>query len=84
MERQTYQSPRRDFQVSGRTYAEVFGGLTVRLVDDAGLLSVALPLSFVTDSGGATRESLLTLFSFFTLFVVVVGVVTASAVVRRI
>jgi class 3 adenylate cyclase len=84
MERQAYQSPRRDFQVSGRTYAEVFGGLTVRLIDDAGLLSVALPLSFVTDSGGATRESLLTLFGLFTLIVVVVGVVTASAVVRRV
>ncbi len=84
MERQTYQSLRRDFQVSGRSYAEVFGGLTVRLVEDAGLLSVALPLSFVTDSGGATRESLLSLFGFFTLFVIIVGVVTASAVVRRI
>lgn len=84
MERQTYQSPRRDLQVFGRTYAETFGGLTVRLVEDAGLLSVALPLSFVTDSGSATRESLLTLFSFFTLFVIIVGVVTASAVVRRI
>ncbi len=84
MERQSYQSPRRDLQVSGRTYAEVFGGLTVRHVDNAGLFSVALPLSFVTDSGGATRESLLPLFGIFTLFVIVVGVVTASAVVRRV
>ncbi len=84
MERQAYQSPRRDIQVLGRSYAEVFGGLTVRLVQNAGLFSVALPLSFVTDSGSATRESLLTLFGFFTLFVIVVGIITASAVVRRI
>ncbi len=84
MERQAYQTPRRDSQVFGRTYAEVFGGLTVRFVEDAGLLSVALPLSFVTDSGGATRESLLSLFGFFTLFVIIIGVILASAVVRRI
>jgi len=84
MERQAYQSPRRDLQVSGRSYAEVFGGITTRFVQNEGLLSVALPLSFVTAAGGATRESLLTLFGCFILFVIVVGVVTASAVVRRI
>jgi len=84
LERQTYQSPRRDIQVGGRSYAEVFGGLKVRLIQNAGLFSVALPLSFVTDSGSATRESMLSLFGVFIIVVMIVGMIIANAVVRRV
>lgn len=75
---------RREVQVAGRDYAEIFGPFEARHGRDLGVLSVAMPLSFVTDTRSPTRTYLLTLFGAATVLVLVAGAVIASTVVRRI
>lgn len=75
---------RRDILVNQRAYAEVFGAFEVRHGEDLGVVSVALPLSFVTDAQHPTRQGLLVLFGGTTALVILIGALTASAVVRRV
>jgi len=75
---------RRDVEVAGRRYAQVFGAFEARHGHDLGVLSVALPLSFVTDASSPTRAYLLWLFGAATALVILTGTLVASAVVRRI
>ncbi|MCX7683245.1 MAG: HAMP domain-containing protein [Anaerolineae bacterium] len=75
---------RREIQIAGRGYAEVFGPFEARHGKDLGVLSVAMPLSFVTETRHPTRTYLLTLFGIATVLVLAAGAVVASTVVRRI
>ena len=75
---------RRDVQVAERDYVEILGAFEARYGRDLGVLSVAMPLSFVTDSRHPTREYLLALFGLATVTVLVVGAVVASRVVQRV
>jgi class 3 adenylate cyclase len=75
---------RRDIEVAERGYAEVFGAFEVRHGQDLGVLSVAMPLSFVTDARHPTRENLLVLFGSAVLLILAVGALLASRVVRRV
>ncbi len=77
-------SLRRDVQIAGRDYAEIFGAFEARYGRDLGVLSVAMPLSFVTDTRHPTREYLLGLFGAATVMVLIAGAVLASRVVHRI
>ena len=81
---QANQVPRRDVQVAGRDYVEIFGAFEARYGRDLGVLSVAMPLSFVTDTRHPSREYLLGLFGLATVLVLVAGAVLASTVVRRV
>jgi len=74
----------RNVQVAGREYAQVFGAFEARHGHDLGVLSVAMPLSFVTDTQHPTREYLLVLFGIATAMVLLVGALLAGAVVRRV
>jgi adenylate cyclase len=49
-----------------------------------GVLTIALPLSFITDAWQPTRQSLIALFGVATGLVLVVGSVVASVVVQRV
>jgi adenylate cyclase len=81
---QATQVPRRDVQVAGRDYVEIFGAFEARYGRDLGVLSVAMPLSFVTDTRHPSREYLLGLFGLATVLVLVAGAALASTVVRRV
>ncbi len=85
LERQEQQVVRRDVTVAGRGYAEVFGAFEARHGGrDMGVLSVALPLSFVTDARSPTRNYLLVLFGAATAMVILTGALVANSVVRRV
>lgn len=75
---------RREVEVAGQEYAQVFGAFEARHGQDLGVLSVARPLSFVTDARYATRGSLLALFGVATAMVLLIGALLASTVVRRV
>jgi adenylate cyclase len=60
------------------------GAFEARHGRDLGVLSVAMPLSFVTDTRHPTREYLLGLFGVATVMVLIAGAVVASTVVRRV
>ncbi len=75
---------RREVEVAGRGYAEIMGAFEARHGQDLGVLSVAMPLSFVTDTRHPTREYLLGLFGVATVMVLIAGAVVASTVVRRV
>jgi adenylate cyclase len=82
--RQDVEVIRREVDVSGRGYAEVVGAFEARHGQDLGVLTVALPLSFITDAWQPTRQSLIALFGVATGLVLVVGSVVASVVVQRV
>lgn len=84
LERQAQEVLRRDVQVAERGYAEVFGPFEARHGEDLGVLSVALPLSFVTEAQHPTRQTMLSLFGAVTVLIFVTGALVANAVVRRI
>lgn len=75
---------RRQIEVAGRDYAEIFGAFEVRQGRDLGVLSVALPISFITDARGPTRSSLFLLFGLFTLLILLVGAWLSGKVVERV
>ena len=82
---QETQIHRRDVTVAGREYAEAFGAFEARhWEEDMGLLSVALPLSFVTDANNPTRETMLWIFGTAIFLVLLTGALIANAVVQRI
>jgi len=81
---QERQALRRDVEVAGRGYAEVFGAFKARHGHDLGVFSVALPLSFVTDASHPTRGYLLGLFGLAAALVLAIGALVASTVVRRV
>ena len=76
--------PRRDVRVAGRGYSEILSILEIRDGEDTGVVSVALPLSFVTDARAPTLQALLIFFSAAVALVLVVGGILASTVVRRV
>ncbi|MCJ7738526.1 MAG: HAMP domain-containing protein, partial [Anaerolineae bacterium] len=76
--------PRRDMRVAGRGYSQILSVLEVRGGQDVGVISVALPLSFITDARAPTRQALLIFFSAAVALVLVVGGILASTVVRRV
>ena len=85
LEQQEQQVIRRDVTVAERGYAEVFGAFEARHGGrDMGVLSVALPLSFVTDARTPTRTYLLGLFGAATALVILTGALVANTVVRRV
>lgn len=85
LEQQEQRVIRRDVVVAERGYAEVFGAFEARHGGrDMGVLSVALPLSFVTDARAPTRNYLLILFGAATALVILTGALVANAVVRRV
>jgi class 3 adenylate cyclase len=75
---------RRDVEVAGEKYAQVFGVFEVRHGHDLGVFSVAKKLSFVTDQRQPVREFLLILFGVFTAVILLAGAVLASRVVKRV
>jgi class 3 adenylate cyclase len=75
---------RRQVTVAGREYALVLGAFEARHGRDLGVLSVGLPLSFVTDTRHPTRVLLLALAGLATVTILVVGALLASTVVRRV
>jgi class 3 adenylate cyclase len=75
---------RRDVEVAGEKYAQVFGVFEVRHGHDLGVFSVAKNLSFVTDQRQPVREFLLILFGAFTAVILLAGAVLASRVVKRV
>ncbi len=81
---QAEQVSRRDVQVAGRDYVEIFGAFEARYGRDLGVLSVAMPLSFVTDTRHPTRDYLMGLFGVATVLVLAAGMMLASTVVRRV
>lgn len=84
LEYQAVEIARREVEVAGRGYAEVIGPFEARYGTDLGVMTVALPLSFITDARQPTRQSLLILFSLATALVLVVGSVVATMIVRRV
>ncbi len=84
LQQQAFQTPRREIEVRGRTYAEVFGALELRHNKQLGLMSVSLPLSFVTDTRQPIQQALVALFGVATATVIFIGALLASAVVQRI
>ncbi len=75
---------RRDVLVAERAYAEVLVPFEVRHGQDLAVMSVALPLSFVTDASNPTREYLLGLFGAATILVILAGTLVANAVVQQV
>jgi adenylate cyclase len=75
---------RRQVDVAGEDYAEVFGAFEARYGRDLGVLSVSLPLSMVTGVRFPALWRLLVVFGVSILVTIVVGVVLASGVVRRV
>jgi class 3 adenylate cyclase len=75
---------RRQVEVAGEEYAEVFGAFEARYGRDLGVLSVSLPLSMVTGFSLAALWRLLVVFGAATLVTLVVGAILASSVVRRV
>jgi len=75
---------RRDVEIEGEGYAQVFGAFEVRHGQDLGVFSVAKELSYVTDQRQPVRESLLILFGSFTAVILLAGAVLASRVVQRV
>ncbi|MFP4395960.1 MAG: adenylate/guanylate cyclase domain-containing protein [Anaerolineales bacterium] len=84
VQQQAFQTPRREIQIHGRTYAEVFGALEIRHNEKLGLMSVSLPLSFVTDTRQPMQQALVVLFGVATAIIIFIGTLIASAVVQRI
>ncbi len=84
LEQEAFQTPRREIEIHGRTYAEVFGALEIRHNEKLGLMSVSLPLSFVTDTRQPMQQALVVLFGVATAIVIFIGALLASAVVQRI
>ncbi|NLF02376.1 MAG: HAMP domain-containing protein, partial [Anaerolineales bacterium] len=76
--------PRREIDVVGRGYSAVAGAFEARHGADLGVLTVALPSSFVTDAWQPTRQSLVVLFGVATALVLLVGSMVASAIVQRV
>ncbi|MFP4346052.1 MAG: adenylate/guanylate cyclase domain-containing protein [Anaerolineales bacterium] len=75
---------RRQIEVAGHDYVEIFGAFEVRQGQDLGVLSVAMPLTFITDARGPTRGSLFLLFGLFTLLILLVGAWLSGRVVERV
>jgi class 3 adenylate cyclase len=75
---------RRQVNVAGEDYAEVFGAFEARYGRDMGVLSVSLPLSMVTGVRFPALWRLLIVFGVSILVTIVVGVVLAGSVVRRV
>lgn len=75
---------RRQVDVAGEDYAEVFGAFEARYGRDMGVLSVSLPLSMVTGVRFPALWRLLVVFGASILVTLVVGVALASSVVRRV
>ncbi len=84
LEQEAFQTPRREIEIHARTYAEVFGALEIRHNQQLGLMSVSLPLSFVTDTRRPTQQALVALFGVATAIIIFAGTLIASAVVQRI
>lgn len=74
---------RRQVEIAGEEYAEVFGAFEARYGRDLGVLSVSLPLSMVTGVRFPALWRLLIVFGVSILVTIVVGVVLASGVVGR-
>jgi adenylate cyclase len=79
---QAEQTVRRNIMAAGREYAEVLGVFEARHGNDLGMLSVAIPLSWVTDARAPTRVDLLTLFGVMIALILVIGTLVASIVLR--
>jgi class 3 adenylate cyclase len=75
---------RRQVDVVGEGYAEVFGAFEARYGRDMGVLSVSLPLSMVTGVRFPTSWRLLVVFGVSILVTIIIGVVLASSVVQRV
>jgi class 3 adenylate cyclase len=75
---------RRQIEVAGEDYAEVFGAFEARYGHDMGVLSVSLPLSMVTGVRFPALWRLLIVFGVSILVTIIVGVVLASGVVQRV
>jgi adenylate cyclase len=75
---------RRQVEVAGEDYAEVFGAFEARYGRDMGVLSVSLPLSMVTGVRFPALWRLLVVFGVSILVTVVVGIILAGGVVRRV
>jgi class 3 adenylate cyclase len=75
---------RRQIDVAGEDYAEVFGPFEARYGRDLGVLSVSLPLSLVTGFSISALWRLLIVFGASVLVTIAVGAVLASGVVRRV
>ncbi len=84
LSRQEQWVARRQVEVAGEDYAEVFGAFEARYGRDMGVLSVSLPLSMVTGVRFPALWRLLTVFGVSMLVTIVVGVVLASGVVQRV
>jgi class 3 adenylate cyclase len=75
---------RRQIEVAGEEYAEVFGAFEARYGRDLGVLSVSLPLSLVTGVSLPALWRLLLVFGVAMLVTLAVGAILASGVVRRV
>jgi class 3 adenylate cyclase len=75
---------RRQVEVAGEEHAEIFGAFEARYGRDMGVLSVSLPLSMVTGVRFPALWRLLIVFGVSILVTIVVGVVLAGGVVRRV